>query len=116
MDTPRARSIESPRAELAPAAPPRAPEGGAPADRVSLSVGRLVLDGFDLPAAGTGLVRAAFQQELNRLLSAGDLPSGIQAGGARSRLPAPPIDVGAWTDPADLGSRIARAIYQGMQR
>ena len=116
MDAPRAQSMKSLRAEPPAAAPPLAPGGAAPAAGLSVTVGRLVLDGFDLPPGGSRLVRAALHRELIRLLSSGDLPSGIQAGGARRRLPGGPLDVGAWTDPADLGSRIARAIHEGMER
>ena len=117
MDTPRAQSVDqSPRVEpSAPASPVSAPRV-APASRVSVQVGRLVLDGFDLPPGGDGQVRAAFQRELMRLLSAGDLPSGIRSGGARRRVPGGPLYIGAWTDPTDLGSRIARAIHEGMER
>src|SRR5215470_4677091 len=116
MDTPRAQSMVGPRAEPAPTAPPVSSPRGAPADRVNVSVGRLILDGFDLPPGSAGQVRAAFQRELMRLLASGELPSGMRAGGARRRLPGGPLDVGAWTDPADLGSRIARAIHEGMKR
>lgn len=116
MHTPRAQGMESPRAEPAAVASPLSPPREAPASGVSVRVGRLVLNGFDLPPGGDGEVRAAFQRELIRLLSAGDLPSGMRSGGVRRRLPGGPLDIGAWTDPADLGSRIARAIHEGMRR
>jgi hypothetical protein len=82
-----------------------------------MQVDRLVLDGFDLPAGGDGLVQAAFENELRRLFAAEQqIPALLRSGGARRELPGGVLSISSWTDPADLGRQIALAIYEGMGR
>lgn len=91
------------------------PARRSPAEELRVQVGRLALDGFHLPPGGEGQVRAAFEAELRRLLSLGEIPAGLRSGGARRELPGEPLSIGAWSDPADLGHQIAQALYKGMR-
>ncbi|HEX9012508.1 MAG TPA: hypothetical protein VF813_03290 [Anaerolineaceae bacterium] len=88
--------------------------GAAPLPSLRIQVGRLALDGFQLPPGGEGQVQAAFEAELARLFAAGELPANLRSGGARRELPVGTLRVGPWSDPPDLGRRIARALYEGL--
>jgi hypothetical protein len=79
-------------------------------------VERLALEGFDLPSGGERAVQAAFRSELARLLAAENLPGRLLSGGARRELPGGTLSIDQWADPGDLGRRIARGIYEALQR
>jgi hypothetical protein len=85
------------------------------ASNLRIQVGRLTLDGFNLPAGGEQLVQAAFETELARLFSEQPLPALLRSGGARRDLPGGALSISNWMDPADLGRQIARTLYKGMQ-
>jgi|SRR5579859_44010 len=98
-----------------PVAPPLAPQP-TPASSVRVHVGRLALDGFNLPPSGARATRAAFEAELARLLATGDLPPSLAAGGWRRGLAGAPLSISSWSDPADLGRQIARVLHEGLRR
>ncbi|HEX5870551.1 MAG TPA: hypothetical protein VFY65_09055 [Longimicrobium sp.] len=85
----------------------------APAPRIRVHIGRLVLDGIDLGPADRPLVRAALEAELVRLLGEGGIAPDYAAGGATPRLRAPAV-VDASADAASLGRQIANAVYGGI--
>ena len=97
--------------------PALAPVGPASqSSTVHVQVGRMILDGFNLPSGGDRLVKVAFEQEMARLFAAEEIPTLLRSGGARRELPGGALSISAWQDPADLGRQIARALYEGMQR
>jgi hypothetical protein len=94
---------------------PRLPVPPAPrASSLHVDVGRLVLDGFDLPPGGERQVQAAFERELTHLLSSEALPDLLVSGGARRDLPGE-VAISSWTGPEDLGRQIARSIARAMR-
>lgn len=95
---------------LAPVAP------AVPPSSIHVQVGRLSLDGFDLPPGGDRQVQAAFERELSRLISGTKILPSFRSGGARRELPGGLLSISGWRDPGDLGRQIARAIYERMER
>ena len=78
-----------------------------------VDIGRLVLDGVDVPMAERPTLQAAFEAELGRLLLATPV-SGLGAGGAVPAVRGGDLTLGA---PApELGGRIARAVHEGLGR
>jgi hypothetical protein len=84
--------------------------------KVSVHVERLVLEGLPVSAAQGGLVRAAVEEELSRLLAAGELDPALVAAGSLPRLEAGALRLEEQTDPARVGRQIARAVYEGVGR
>jgi hypothetical protein len=79
---------------------------------IHLHIDRLVLEGVTLPPGGGAAVGAALEAELGRLLAAGGLAEGWQAGAAVPRLAAGPVSL--TSNPENLGAGIARAVYGGL--
>ena len=75
---------------------------------------RLVLDGIDVPYSQRPQLQAAVEAELARLLAAGGVASGLQAGGAVPSLPGGSIHLVEGGDPGHLGMQIARAVHGGI--
>ena len=76
---------------------------------IHFHIDRLVLDGLDVPFAARDAVRAALEQELTHLFSAGGLARSLAGGIALPSLSAPPI--AATGAPAQLGRAIASSVY-----
>ncbi|HEX9018576.1 MAG TPA: hypothetical protein VF806_05295 [Anaerolineaceae bacterium] len=78
---------------------------------IRLSIERLVLDGLDLSPGDAGLVQAAFEAELTRLLCEGGLPAAWQGGAAVPALPAAAVTVSPNPGPAGIGQQAAQSVY-----
>ena len=80
---------------------------------INLHIERLILDGLTVGRGDAALVQTAVERELGRLLATGGLEMGLQSGGA---WPSVPVDVVLLTasKPAQLGQRIAHAVYSGI--
>lgn len=83
--------------------------------KIHVHIERLVLDGLPVDRRSAGQVQAAVEQELSRLMAAGQLPAGVLAGGAMPVLQAPPIAVAAGTSGANIGTAIAQSLHGGIQ-
>lgn len=83
---------------------------------IHVHIDSLVLDGLPVDAGDGGLVQAALEAELTRLLAAGALAPGLRAGGARPSVPSEEIDLTGDATPATLGQRIGEAVYGGISR
>ncbi|MGN6813309.1 MAG: hypothetical protein ACTHMP_20775 [Thermomicrobiales bacterium] len=81
---------------------------------VRIHIERLVLEGVPVTHAQGSALRAAVEAELTRLLAAGDLAPGLQAGGALRRVVAPAIALPGDPAPEYLGRQIARAVHTGL--
>ena len=87
-----------------------------PQRTVRLRIERLALEGFDFDSLQRGAVRRAVEAELATLLAGQTLPARLRAGGSSRQPPGPVLRIEAWSDPADLGRQVARAVYEGMGR
>lgn len=83
---------------------------------VNLHIERLVLEGINLAPHEHGLLQAAVEAELGRLLSAGGVSQELAGGVALPSLRAGNIQLGNRTGPAQLGQQIAQAVYGGIGR
>jgi hypothetical protein len=81
---------------------------------IVLHIERLVLEGIPLGARDAGLLHAAVERELARLLSSGAVAPALLEGGAMPRLAAPSIALQPGIAAGVLGQRIAGAVYRGM--
>ena len=81
---------------------------------VHVHIERLILDGISIAPGQRGLLHAAVEAELARLLAAGGLSPELLAGGATPSVPADGIRLTRGSSPAQLGSHIARAVYGGI--
>lgn len=107
---PRAAQPERATSPL-PIATPR--EAMQPAS-VQLSIENLVLHGF--PAGDRYRIGEAVEHELSRLLRENGIPGTMAEGGALDRIDAGEFQIGGGMRPAEIGARIARAIYGGLRR
>ena len=82
---------------------------------IALHIDRLVLDGLELGPGQAGLLRAAVEAELTRLLTAGGIAPELAAGAAMPTLQAGMIET-AGSEPRALGGQIAQAVYGGIGR
>lgn len=83
---------------------------------IDVHIDRLVFEGVEVPHGARPALRAAVERELARLIVEGGLSPGLAAGGAVPAVPAPTIE---WLDragAAELGQRVARAVYGGIGR
>lgn len=85
---------------------------------LNLQIERIVLDGFELNFGQRRQLQDAFEAELTRLLSGSPIfsVSVLVSGGAVGRLKANNLTLDAETDPARLGQRLARTIYQSLEQ
>lgn len=81
---------------------------------VRLHIERLVLE--DLPIAGSqrGLVQAAVERELARMIKVDGVGPETMVGGARPAAPTMVIQMAEGATPVQLGHQIAQAVYQGI--
>ena len=80
----------------------------------NVHIERLVLDGIDLPYPQRPLLQAAVEAELARLLAAGGVAPSLRVGGALASVPGGAIHLAEGSDPAHLGTQIARAVHRGI--
>jgi hypothetical protein len=81
--------------------------------RNDLHIDRLVLDGIDLNHAQRPHLQAAVEAELGRLLAEGGLGA-LAAGGAVPSVKAGGFEMSGEGSPAQLGKKIAGAVYGGI--
>jgi hypothetical protein len=81
---------------------------------IRLHIERLVLEGLPLSQHQSALVHAAVEQELGRLLRAGDLRSQIASGGAVPALQGGTIHGVNSASPMRLGAQIAGAVHSSI--
>ena len=85
-----------------------------PQPDIHIHIDRLVLDGLSFDRVQSGTVQAALESELTRLLAAGGLASGLQAGGALPSIRAEGVQLSPSLGPAQMGTQIAQSVYGGL--
>ncbi|HYH84996.1 MAG TPA: hypothetical protein VEX60_05895 [Pyrinomonadaceae bacterium] len=81
---------------------------------INLHIERLVLEGLPVARHEAPQVRAAIEAELSRLLTLGGLDAVLLSGGSYARAEAGGMSLPrGGGDPAQIGSRIAGAVYGG---
>jgi hypothetical protein len=84
---------------------------------INVHIERLVLDGLPIARHQAPLIQMAVEAELARLLVANGLtPTLRSVGGATPSVHAPGIEFNSNSSPAELGHKIARAVYGGIGR
>jgi hypothetical protein len=84
---------------------------------INLHIERLVLDGLPIARHQAPLVQTAVEAELARLLVADGLAPALRSGGgATPSVDVPGIQFTSDSSPAELGQKIARAVYGGIGR
>ena len=81
---------------------------------VTLHIERLILEGVDVAHGQRHLLTSAVEAELARLLSEGGVAHQLAGGGALPRIAGPAIQLRSGDGPAQLGERIAGAVYGGI--
>ncbi len=81
---------------------------------ISVHIERLILEDLPVATSQRELVQAAVEKELGRLLAAGGLSEELRHGGAVPRVQADAMHLSRENPPAELGQRIARAVYGGI--
>ncbi len=81
---------------------------------IQLHIERLVLEGLPMSRQQGAVVQAAVEQELGRLLNAGQLHSQIASGGALPALQGGMIQAANVASPVQLGAQIGGAVYSGI--
>lgn len=83
--------------------------------KINLHVERLILEGLPVTRRQAALVHAAFEAELSRLLTLHGLDPSLASGASLARLSVGDLRLpqGGAGDPAQLGTRIAAAVYGG---
>lgn len=81
---------------------------------VNLHIERLVLEGIDVEHAQRGVLQAAVEAELGRLLAAGGVNGGLAGGGAVPAVRAAGFEMNGEGNPGQLGRQIAGAVYGGI--
>lgn len=82
---------------------------------INVHIERLVLDGLPVARHQAPLVQTAVEAELARLLVANGLTPDLQSvGGATPSVNSPGIEFTSNSSPAELGQKIARAVYGGI--
>jgi hypothetical protein len=79
--------------------------------RIELKIDRLVLDGLPVERSQGSLVKAAVEQELSRLLAAGDISGKMEFDASLPYLRGEEIAMQRGEEPQGIGRRIARAVY-----
>jgi hypothetical protein len=80
---------------------------------VRVEIGTLVLDG--LPALDAGLVAAAVERELARLLAAEPPGPGLTRPRAIGSLPGGPVELAPGDGPEGVGAKIGRALHAALR-
>ncbi len=82
--------------------------------KIQLHIERLVLDAMPLSRQQSAAVHTAVEQELGRLLRAGQLNPHIASGGAMPAITGGTIQASNAASPTHLGAQIAGAVYSGI--
>ena len=82
--------------------------------KINLHIERLVLDGVPIDRTQGGKLRAAVEQELTRLLTAGDLAPQFSSDGSIPSLRGGNFRIRGALGPTEIGGRIANAVYHGI--
>lgn len=90
------------------------PSGRASGSSVELHIEELVLHGF--PQGDRYRIGDALQRELTRLFSEQDAPAAITNEGEIAHLDGGTLQVAPGSNPDEVGARLARAIYGGLNR
>lgn len=80
---------------------------------IRVNIERLVLEGLPLERSQGPQVQAAVEAELSRLLAQGGLGPELAAGGAVPSVPAESIRLEGG-GPGEMGTQIARSVYEGL--
>ncbi len=84
--------------------------------QIELHIERLVLDGIPVSQRDRGALLTSVETELTRLLTEGGLSTDLSGGIALPSLRAGSLSLSPGGNPAQLGARIARAVYEGIGR
>lgn len=79
---------------------------------INLHIERLILDGIHFAPRERQQLRAAVEDELARLLSAGTLLSRVHSGGAVPSISSPVIE--QHNNPTEFGKQIAGSVFGGI--
>ena len=82
--------------------------------KINIQIDRLVLDGFDLARNQRGLMQAAFESELSRLLVRDGLSNELASDVRLPSLQVPAIQVDNTSNPHTLGQQVAQAVHRGI--
>jgi hypothetical protein len=77
---------------------------------------RLVLEGLAISTSRTGILQAAVESELERLLHNGELSPELLLTGTVANISGGTIQLSAGSKPTDVGVEIARAVHMGIGR
>lgn len=83
---------------------------------INLHIERLVVDAALLGDGRREALHAAVEAELARLLAEGQLPAGRLHGAAIPTLNSAAIQIGAASNPAQLGAQIGQAVYGSLSQ
>lgn len=81
---------------------------------INLHIERLILEGINMSPGQPQLLQASVEAELARLLAGGGLASQLTGGGALPCIACPALQLNGGNAPAELGRRIAGAVYGGI--
>ena len=81
---------------------------------IRIHIERLILDGLPIAHNQGPLVQAAVEAELTRLLAENSLAANLQIGGAVPSVPTNAIQLTLGSNPSQLGTQIAGAVYSGI--
>ena len=81
---------------------------------ITVHIERLILDGVSIPQRQRPQVQVAFEVELARLIIAEGLGIDLQTNGMQPCISGGDIQLEDVNDPAQLGKRIAKAVYKGI--
>jgi hypothetical protein len=84
--------------------------------RINIHIERLVLDGLAIPPGEQGLLQETVAAELSHMLAANGLAPRLLSGGALARVRGGDIQLTGDGDPAQLGEKVAQAVYGGIGR
>jgi len=82
--------------------------------KININIERLILDGVSIPHPQRPMLQAAVETDLARLIEAGGLSSSLMSDGAMPGLEGGEVQLPSDSNPAQLGQRIARAVYAGL--
>jgi hypothetical protein len=81
---------------------------------ITIHIDRLILDGMSVPHRQRPQLQAALEAELARLLDSGGLSIDLSTSGTLPAINGGEIHVQDGENPAQLGRRIAQAVYRGI--
>ena len=81
---------------------------------IRIHIERLILDGLPITHSQGPLVQAAVEAELTRLFTENGLVESFRAGGAVPSMRADAIQLTSGSNPSQIGTQIAGAVYSGI--